>query len=132
MNVSHEQAAKPARIRVLIADDTAQMRQIFANLLSLEADLEVVGTAVDGADALDKAGQLQPHIILMDIEMPVLDGLSATQQLRANLPAIRVIAMSSEQRFKERALAAGAAGFLVKPFASEEAATAIRQAIHPQ
>ena len=116
-------------IRVLIADDKPDLRRAFTNLLYFEDDLKIVGTAEDGQDALNKTRALRPDVVLMDIEMPVMDGIVATQRLKGQWPEAVVIAMSSELRHMHHAIAAGAAAFLVKPFTCEEVTNAIYKAV---
>ncbi len=115
-------------IKILIVDDKPDMRKAFANLLYFEEDLIIIGLAEDGQDAIDKVLKLNPDIVLMDIEMPVMDGITATFKLRSKLPVTQIIAMSTEMGYKTRALEAGAVAFLVKPFSSEEVSNIIRKA----
>lgn len=116
------------KLRVLIVDDKAEMRQAFSNLLYFEENLKVVGTATDGADALEKFRELKPDVILMDIEMPVMDGIAATQAIRKEASRPIIIAVSSETRYRTRALDAGANAFLLKPFQSEDFVAAVQKA----
>ena len=116
------------KIRVLIADDKPEMRQVFTNLLYFEEDLIVVGTASDGAEAVSKAQELQPDVILMDIEMPNMDGVTATEQIKKSHPNTAIIGMSSDARLKVRVMVAGAIDFLAKPFTGDEITAAIRKA----
>ncbi len=113
--------------RVLIVDDKPEMRRAFTNLLYFEEDFTVSGTAEDGAEAVKKAQELAPDIIIMDIEMPVLDGIAATRQIKQNQPTTLIVAVSSEIRHKTRALEAGANAFLTKPFTAEDLIATIRQ-----
>jgi DNA-binding NarL/FixJ family response regulator len=103
-------------IRVLLADDQALVRAGFRALLDAQADIEVVGEAGDGAEAVALAAERAPDVILMDIRMPGMDGLEATRRIAAELPRVRVIMLTTfdldEHVFE--ALRIGAAGFLVK------------------
>jgi DNA-binding NarL/FixJ family response regulator len=105
-------------IRILLADDQALVRAGFRALLDAEPDLEVVGEATDGAQAVAMAGELHPDVVLMDIRMPGLDGLAATARLSADpaLAATRVLILTTFEldEYVYEALRAGASGFLVK------------------
>jgi pilus assembly protein CpaE len=116
-------------IRVLIVDDIAETRSHLAKLLGFEPDIEVVGAAASGAEALDLAVRLAPDVVLMDINMPDIDGISATEQLVLQAPRASVIMMSvqGEADYLRRSMLAGAREFLVKPFSSDELTASIRQ-----
>ncbi|NNG36618.1 response regulator [Nakamurella aerolata] len=116
-------------IRVLLADDQALVRGALAALLRLEPDLEVVGEVGDGRAAVAAARSLQPDVVLMDVEMPVLDGLAATAQLTEQAPAVRVLVVTTFGRpgYLRRGLQAGAAGFVVKDTPARELADAVRR-----
>jgi DNA-binding NarL/FixJ family response regulator len=116
------------RIRVLAADDQRVVREGLAMLLGLLPDVEVVGTAADGREALTLAEQTQPDVVLMDLRMPHLDGAQATRQLRERCPHIRVIVLTTyaDDRSVIDALRAGARGYLTKDAGAEE----IRRALH--
>ena len=115
------------RIRVLAADDQRVVREGLAMLLGLLPDVEVVGTAADGEEALALAGQLQPDVVLMDLRMPRVDGVEATRRLRASHPAIKVVVLTTyaDDRSVIDALRAGALGYLTKDAGADE----IRQAL---
>ena len=117
-------------IRVLIADDHAMVRHGLRGFLSLSDDLEPVGEAADGAEAVDLAHRLRPDLVLMDLLMPGLDGISATAAIRRELPAVEVIALSGylEPQMIADALQAGAVGYLLKDTDSEELQRAVRAA----
>jgi pilus assembly protein CpaE len=117
------------RIRVLIVDDIQETRDHLAKLLGFESDIEVVGTAASGADAIELAGRLLPDVILMDINMPDMDGIAATERLSAQIPSAAVVMMSvqGEADYLRRSMLAGAREFLVKPFSSDELTASIRQ-----
>jgi pilus assembly protein CpaE len=117
------------RIQVLIVDDIAETRDHLTKLLGFEPDIVVVGTASSGAEAIDQASRLLPDIILMDINMPDMDGIAATERLTARVPTAAVVMMSvqGEADYLRRSMLAGAREFLVKPFSSDELTASIRQ-----
>jgi pilus assembly protein CpaE len=117
------------RIQVLIVDDIPETRDHLAKLLGFEPDVEVIGTASSGADAIEKAVKLLPDVILMDINMPDMDGIAATERLSAQVPSAAVVMMSvqGEADYLRRSMLAGAREFLVKPFSSDELTASIRQ-----
>ena len=103
-----------AAIRVLIADDVAQVRQDLRTLLTLSGDIEVIGEAGDGLEAVHLVEILQPEAVLMDLEMPVMDGYEATRQIKAQYPASRVVALTLHggAAAREKALQAGGDFFI--------------------
>jgi DNA-binding NarL/FixJ family response regulator len=103
-------------VRILIVDDRAVVRQELHSVLELLGDVTVVGEAVDGWDAIHQAGALQPDLVLMDLEMPGLDGFEATRQIKALHLAQRVIVLTvhGDDISQQKALAAGADAFIVK------------------
>lgn len=115
-------------IRVLIADDHVVMREGISFLLEAEPDIQVVGQASDGQEAWEKARQLKPDIVLMDITMPGISGLEATRQLRAALPETQVLVLTMHEgdEFFFRMLQAGASGYVLKGASSDELLNAIR------
>ena len=117
------------RIRVLIVDDIPETRDHLSKLLGFESDIEVVGAAASGAEALELAGSTSPDVVLMDINMPDMDGIATTEQLAARAPTAAVIMMSvqGEADYLRRSMLAGAREFLVKPFSSDELTASIRQ-----
>jgi pilus assembly protein CpaE len=116
-------------IKVLIVDDIAETRDHLTKLLGFESDVEVVGAADSGRQALEMAGRLRPDVVLMDINMPDMDGIAATEQLAAEVPTAAVVMMSvqGEADYLRRSMLAGAREFLVKPFSSDELTASIRQ-----
>ena len=116
--------------RVLITDDHGVVRQGLRMFLSLEPDFEVVGEASNGEEALAMARDLGPDVVLMDLLMPVMDGISATEKIRAELPDVEVIALTSvlEDASVTGAVRAGAIGYLLKDTDSEELSQAIKAA----
>ena len=117
------------QIHVLIVDDIPETRDHLAKLLGFEKDIEVVGAAASGAEALQMAARLLPDVVLMDINMPDMDGITATELLSAQVPTTAVVMMSvqGEADYLRRSMLAGAREFLVKPFSSDELTAAIRQ-----
>jgi DNA-binding NarL/FixJ family response regulator len=115
-------------IDVLLVDDHALMREGLRQLLTLESDIRIVGEAVNGFDALAKVHQLRPAIVLLDIRMPLIDGLAVTRQLAHEFPAISVImlTMFRTQQQMLQAMKNGARGYLLKSASSQEVASAIR------
>ena len=116
-------------IRVLIVDDIPETRDHLTKLLGFEGDMEVVGSAASGAEAIELASKLTPDIVLMDINMPDMDGIAATEKLATAAPLSSVIMMSvqGEADYLRRSMLAGAREFLVKPFSSDELNASIRQ-----
>ncbi|MFI6514359.1 response regulator transcription factor [Spirillospora sp. NPDC050679] len=116
-------------ITVLLAEDQGMVRGALAALLDLEDDLEVVGQAADGAEAVAAAARLAPDVVLLDVEMPGKDGLTAAAEIGAALPGCRVMILTTFGRpgYLRRAMEAGAAAFLIKDGPAEELAAAIRR-----
>jgi pilus assembly protein CpaE len=117
------------RIKVLIVDDIPETRDHLSKLLGFEGDVEVVGAAGGGPEAIEMAMALRPDVVLMDINMPGMDGITATEKLAAEVPNCAVIMMSvqGEADYLRRSMLAGAREFLVKPFSSDELTASIRQ-----
>src|SRR5215468_5686997 len=117
-------------IKILLVDDQPLFREGLRTLLSVHPEFEVVGEAGDGAEALRLARSLRPSVVLMDLQMPVLDGVAATRRLRAQQPECRVIVLTTfdddENVFE--GLRAGAVGYLLKDTPSEKLVEAIRAA----
>lgn len=110
------------KIRLLIVDDVAETRANLCKLLLLEDNIEVVGEAGNGEEALELAKQLKPDVVLMDINMPVMDGIQATERMSVELPQIAIIILSvqGEGEYLRKAMAAGARDYLTKPPSSDE------------
>ncbi len=117
------------QIRVLIVDDIPETRDHLSKLFSFETDIEVVGSAASGREAIEMAMRLTPDVVLMDINMPDMDGITATERLAADVPTTAVVMMSvqGEADYLRRSMLAGAREFLVKPFSSDELTSSIRQ-----
>ncbi|QSB15024.1 response regulator transcription factor [Natronosporangium hydrolyticum] len=120
-------------IRVLIADDQGMVRTGFSIFLSAQPDIEVVGEAADGAEAVRKSAELRPDVILMDVRMPVMDGLAATREILrsdavdpAEAPKILVLTTFDLDDYVYEALRAGASGFLLKDASAVQLAEAVR------
>lgn len=116
-------------IRVLIVDDLPETRENVRKLLQFESDIEVIGQAGTGEEAVQMAKEHQPDIILMDINMPGIDGIGASQQITESVPSVQIIIMSvqSDPNYLRRAMMAGARDFLTKPFGGDELVAAIRR-----
>ncbi|MGP2436020.1 response regulator [Streptomyces sp. JW3] len=115
-------------IRVLIADDQQMVRQGFTVLLNTQPDIEVVGQAVDGLDAVARVAELAPDVVLMDIRMPELGGIEATRRITAADPGIRVLVLTTFDldEYVYEALHAGASGFMLKDASADQLAEAVR------
>ena len=115
-------------IRILLADDQALVRGGFRMILDAEPDLEVVAEAADGREAVERALETRPDLVLMDIRMPVLDGIEATRQLLAALPATRVLILTTFDldEYVVEAFRAGASGFLLKTAPPQHLVAAVR------
>ena len=118
------------KIRVLIVDDVADTRENIRKLLQFESDIEVIGAAKTGTEGVQLSRELDPDVILMDINMPDLDGISATEQIVGKQPHAQVIILSvqGEQNYMRKAMLAGARDFLTKPPMADELLSAIRRA----
>ncbi|WP_030667766.1 response regulator [Streptomyces cellulosae] len=115
-------------IRVLIADDQQMVRQGFTVLLNTQPDIDVIGQAVDGVDAIVKVGELAPDVVLMDIRMPELGGIEATRRITGERPDIKVLVLTTFDldEYVYEALRAGASGFLLKDASADKLAEAVR------
>src|ERR687888_2068228 len=116
------------KIRILIVDDIADTRDNLAKLIGFEPDMEVAGTADGGQAAVNLAKKERPHVILMDINMPDMDGITATEIISNTAPESPIIMMSvqGEQDYLRRAMLAGAREFLVKPCSGDDLIRSIR------
>ena len=119
----------PEKIQVLIVDDKPEIRQAITNLLYFEDNLSVVGTAENGQEAVTKAAELKPQVILMDMEMPVMNGIEATHQIKKSQPATVVIAISSDVHYRTEVQLAGASAYLLKPLDSDDLITTINGSV---
>jgi pilus assembly protein CpaE len=118
------------KVRVLIVDDVAETRENVRKLLQFEGDIEVVGAARSGREAIQLAQETSPDVILMDVNMPDMDGIAATEQIRQKIPFVQVIILTVQEdaNYMRRALQVGARDFLTKPPMPDELVTAIRRA----
>lgn len=119
---------KAEKIRVLITDDHTLVREGFANMLSLETDIEVIGQASDAKESIKKVGELKPDIVLMDIKMTGMNGLEATRVIRREYPDTDVIILSmyDEEDYVRRAVEYGATGYILKDTSKEALLRAIK------
>src|ERR1700682_810843 len=117
------------QIKVLIVDDIPSTLDNLQKLLSFEPDIQVVGTAVNGKEGVEQAKKLAPDIILMDVNMPIMDGIQATELLAQEVSGSPVIIMSvqGERDYLRRAMQSGAREFLLKPFSGDELIASIRR-----
>ena len=116
------------KIRVLIADDHTLVRDGIRSLLALTADIEIVGEAADGREAVEKVRQLMPDIVLMDLAMPIMGGLEAARRVRKEFPATKVLVLTQydDSEYVIPVIEAGARGFVSKMSSSSELASAIQ------
>ena len=117
------------KIRLLIVDDIPETRENLRKLLFFESDIDVVGAATNGQEGIDMAIELQPDIVLMDINMPGVDGISASERISQEVPFCQIIMMSvqGESDYLRRSMLAGAREFLIKPFSSDELISSVRR-----
>jgi len=118
------------KIRVIIVDDIAETRENIRKLLQFESDIEVVGVARTGREGIDLAGEILPDVVLMDINMPDMDGITATETIRKEVPFTQIVILSvqGDPNYMRRAMLAGARDFLTKPPMVDELISAIRRA----
>lgn len=117
-------------IRVLVCDDHAVVRSGLRMILSLCADIQLVGEAADGAAAVREAVRLVPDVVLMDMKMPIMDGVAATRAIRERLPDVAIVALTTfaEEQTVQDVLKAGAIGYLLKDASADELTAAVRAA----
>ncbi|RMF05259.1 MAG: response regulator [Chloroflexi bacterium] len=121
--------AEQKTIRLLLVDDIPETRENLRKLLFFESDIEVIGAATDGEEGIQMAIELQPDIVLMDINMPGVDGITASERISQQVPFTQIIMMSvqGEADYLRRSMLAGAREFLIKPFTSDELVQSIRR-----
>lgn len=124
--VNHSEG-QAAPVRVLVADDQQLMREGIASLLEIQDGIEVIGTAANGQEALEQALSLQPDVILMDVRMPIMDGVAATAHVRRQVPACKILMLTTfdDHEYVVEALRAGASGYLLKDIPASDLAQAI-------
>ena len=115
-------------VSVLIVDDQRLVREGIASLLNIQPGINVVGTAVNGQEAVEKAEDLAPNVILMDVHMPVMDGIAATVQIRQRSPVCQVLMLTTfdDEEYIVRSLQAGAIGYLLKDIPADDLAQAVK------
>ena len=114
-------------IQVLIADDSRAIRDSLASLLIQKSGFRVVGVAGDGLEAVDKARELLPDVVIMDAQMPNMDGVEATRQIKQNLPGVCVLLFSVFTDYVEAGIAAGADGYLMKDCELEDLSAELKR-----
>lgn len=117
-------------IRVLVVDDQRLIREGIASLLDIQDGIKVVETAIDGQEAVQKALALSPDVVLMDVRMPVMDGITATRKIRQQLPTCQVLMLTTfdDEEYVVKSLQAGACGYLLKDIPANDLAQAVRLA----
>jgi two-component system response regulator DegU len=127
--MKENEAATPARL--LIVDDHDLMREATRLMLEGEPDVEVVGEAVNGAHALELCRQLRPDLVLMDVRMPEMDGLTATRAIKEKLPAISVLLLTvyESEDYRREGASVGAAGYILKDASRQQLLGAVRKAL---
>ncbi len=117
-------------VRVLVVDDQLLMREGLASLLSIQDGIEIVGTAINGQDALEQAQRLHPDVILMDVRMPIMDGVAATALIRQQFPTSQILMLTTfdDEEYIINALRAGANGYLLKDIPAKDLARAVQAA----
>jgi len=120
---------KTSDVRVLVVDDQQLIRDGIASMLDVQTGISVAGTAKNGQDAIEQAMKLTPDVILMDIHMPVMDGISATENLRRELPGSQVVMLTTfdDDEYIIRSLQAGACGYLLKDIPVHDLAQAVKR-----
>jgi len=128
--MSDRQPIQNKKIRVLVADDQRLVRDGIASLLSIQDGIEVVGTASNGEEAVEQALAQKPEVALMDIRMPIMDGVEATRRIKRELPECQVLMLTTfdDEEYVLDALSAGACGYLLKDIPANDLASAIKAA----
>lgn len=125
--VSSRPQNRESPVRVLVVDDQRLMRDGIASLLSIQEGIEIVGTAGNGQEAVEQALALQPDVVLMDVRMPVMDGVAATAEIHRQLPSCQVLMLTTfdDEEYILHALQAGARGYLLKDVPAQDLAKAV-------
>ena len=128
--MANSESRQDRKIKVLVADDQRLVRDGIASLLSIQDEIEVVGTASNGEEAVEQALALKPDVALMDIRMPIMDGVEATRRIRRELPGCQVLMLTTfdDEEYILDALSAGACGYLLKDIPAHDLASAIKAA----
>jgi DNA-binding NarL/FixJ family response regulator len=126
-----KQQQGPDAVRVLVVDDQHLMREGIASLLSIQEGIEIVGTAANGQEALEQAVSMKPDVILMDVRMPIMDGVAATEQVLRQVPGCKILMLTTfdDEEYVIEALRKGASGYLLKDIPVGDLAQAV-QAVH--
>ena len=129
--MSEPQQPQDAMVRVLVVDDQQLMREGITSLLKIQDGIEIIGTAANGQEALEQAMRLQPDVILMDVRMPIMDGVLATQLVHREVPQCKILMLSTfdDEEYVLKALRVGASGYLLKDMPARDLAQAV-QAVH--
>lgn len=114
------------QVRVLIADDRPRSREGLRALLATSSEIKVIGEATNGHEAVRMVNEHRPDVVLMDVQMPVMDGLEATRRIKSTCPGVQVIILTLYNAYRTNALAAGAAAFLIKGCPPDELLETIR------
>src|SRR5574341_155292 len=122
-------APSSGKIRILVVDDIADTRENIKKLLFFEDDIEIIGAASNGREGVELSASLNPDVVLMDINMPDMDGIAASEAISAKQPNVQIVMMSvqGESDYLRRSMLAGAREFLIKPFSGEDLVTSIRR-----
>ena len=113
------QQERRTTIRILIVDDSEAILNFMSRALSSNLGIEVIGSASNGAEAVERADELLPDVVIMDVEMPIMDGLEATRRIKQAHPSIVVLLVSGSAGLVTACLSAGADGYIAKPFSAE-------------
>jgi DNA-binding NarL/FixJ family response regulator len=129
--MSERQQGQDVVVRVLVVDDQQLMREGIASLLSIQDGIEIIGTAANGREALEQAVRMKPDVILMDVRMPLMDGVMATEQVRRQVPGCKILMLTTfdDEEYVLEALRRGASGYLLKDIPARDLAQAV-QAVH--
>lgn len=119
-------------IRVMVADDNPAVREEMPQLLAADGDIEVIGTVENGQDAVDLARRVLPDVVVMDVKMPILDGITATKMIKSVSPETRVVMLSiyDKAQYMKVSMEAGASAYIIKNTEIDTLANAIRRAFH--
>lgn len=129
--MNEHQQGQDTVVRVLVVDDQQLMREGIASLLSIQEGIEIIGTAANGQEALEQAVSMKPDVILMDVRMPVMDGVMATEQIRRQVPDCKILMLTTfdDEEYVIEALKRGASGYLLKDIPARDLARSV-QTVH--